>query len=157
MRGAVEMLQAFDATREPLAASEDARSISPPRKRAVSISAPAFFLTQPQVKLASGGCGVRCMTHSKPVDRSPSRWEIQKGGSPFGRFKGFPKGENEIPLWRAFFAALPRFFPTTGKKWGNIPCSAMRDAVRFFLISRLRRQLPPEGEALEDARRAAHP
>ena len=75
---------------------------------------------------------VRCAPHFKPFDRSASCREIQKGGSPFGRFKGFPKGENEIPLWRAFFAALPRFFPTTGKKWGNIPCTALRIVLRYF-------------------------
>ena len=35
-------------------ASEAARCISPPRGRAVSISAPGFFLFQTQVKLAFG-------------------------------------------------------------------------------------------------------
>ena len=54
--------------------------------------------SQLQVKLASGGCGVQCGTQCKLFDRSASCWEIQKGGSPFGRFKGFPKGEYEIPV-----------------------------------------------------------
>ena len=35
-------------------ASEAARCIPPPRRRAVSISAPGFFLFQTQVKLAFG-------------------------------------------------------------------------------------------------------
>ena len=74
--------------------------------------------------------GVRCMMQCKPVDRSPFCWEIQKGGSPFGRFKGFPKGENEIPLWRALsFRFHPVSFCTSRKKWGGfllhcVPCSS---------------------------------
>ena len=121
-------------------------------RRAVSISASPFFLTQPQVKLASGGCGVRCVLHFKPVDRSASCWEIQKGGSPFGRFKGFPKGEYEIPLWRALsFRLHPVSFCTSRKKWGGFLRTATRDAVRTNTSSDrpLGGHLPLEGKALK--------
>ena len=84
----------------------------------------------PQVKLASGGCRVRRLKQWKLFDRSASCWEIQKGGSPFGRFKGFPKGEYEIPLWRALsFRLHPVSFCTGRKKWGGFLRTALHIAL----------------------------
>ena len=59
---------------------------------------PRSSLPSRKTSLRLGDAGVRCMTQCKSVDRRASCWEIQKGGSPFGRFKRFPKGENEIPV-----------------------------------------------------------
>ena len=68
---------------------------------------------------------------------------------------GFPKGGQQPPL-ACFLCGVTAFLSHEGKKWGNISCTASSIALRFPLISRLRRQLPPEGEALGEARRTAH-
>ena len=72
---------------------------------------------------------VRRVPHFKPFDRSAFRWEIQKGGSPFGRFKGFPKGEIEIPLWRALSFRATRFLSARAERNG-VDCTATRIVVR---------------------------
>ena len=60
---------------------------------------------------------------------------------------GFQRGANS-PLWRAFFAALPRFFPT--RERNGVTYLALHPASHCVLplISRLRRQLPPGGGSL---------
>ena len=50
--------------------------------------------------------------------RKPTPGMIQEGGiSPLlGRFKGIPKGEIEIPLWRFLFTASGFFFAAQRKR-----------------------------------------
>ena len=113
---------------------------------------------------------VRCAPHFKPFDRSASCREIQKGGSPFGRFKGFPKGENEIPLWRALSFRATRFLSARAERNGvdsfalrcmtqcNTNTSSVTDspchlplkgkALKVRSTSRVLQGFPPPGEAV---------
>ena len=102
----------------PSTASERTRSIPPPRTRAVSISTPPFFLSNPN----------RCSDLMRKNGEMDASFSASAG--------------NRAECARFDVAALPRFFPTTGKKWGNMPCTASRVAVS------------PEEEAFGGATRA---
>ncbi len=64
--------------------------------------------------------------------------------SPASVAGGFQRGAH-IPLWRAFFAALPRFFPTRERNGvTDLTCVAQRGGTP--LISRLTATPSPQGE-----------
>ena len=114
MRSAVEMLQAFDATREPLATSKRAHSALFPAEAENDASISPFFLIKSEhlfgFERKNGG-----------VDMETAR--LRGGGMERVRSDavlGVSKGGQQPPLACSFFQAPPGFFLHVQKEMGWI-------------------------------------